>query len=132
MKYNYKILIAAALEMTSHLTSFPSCLAGICLVPCLFLLWVFIVLFIDFSALFPSPAHRHNALLGGHAARSPARPPLAVIKSYKNIAKFTEWQENIADSTTWYENIAGFTEGKESIGGFAPPKPTSMTVYGLM
>ena len=71
MKYNHKILIAAALEMASHLTPFP-CVAGICLVPFLFRLWLIKVLFIGFGALFPPPVHFHTTLLGGHRARPPA------------------------------------------------------------
>ena len=65
--------------MGSHLTPFP-CLAGICLVPILFPLWLVIVLFISFGVLFPSPVHLHSALLGGHGAQ----PHCQAAIGYKN------------------------------------------------
>ena len=86
-KCNYSILNAAVLEMASHLTPFP-CLASIWLVPFLFPLRLFIVLFINCRDLFPSSAHIHNALLGGHGAR---KTIAEFIESYKNITEFSEW-----------------------------------------
>ena len=92
-KYNYKIPIAAALEMASNQIPYP-CLAGIYLVSYLFRLWLFIERSISFSILFPFWAHPDNAMLGGHGARPLVRPPLGtntcrIYRIVNNIAEIT-------------------------------------------
>ena len=53
-----------------------------------FRLWLFIVLFMSFSTVYPSLAHLLNALLGGKGAPTPARPLLGT--NYCRISRIIQ------------------------------------------
>ena len=71
----------------------------------LFRLWLFVVLFMSFSAVFPSLVHLLNALLGGKGAPSPARPLLGTnyCRIYQIIQKY--WRNYRMVSCTFYQIV---------------------------
>ena len=113
--------------MASNLIPFP-CLAGICLLPFFFRFWLFTVRFIGFSALISSPAHLHNALLGGHGTR----PPCQAATGYKllqHLSNRTKILQNLSNGKkTLHILLHGTKILQDSLKGgrISPPVSPSM------